>query len=325
MSIDRRSLLALTIGGVGAGLALPNQITAQAAAPTAGKQAPGIYRYKVGGYEVTAISDGGASRKLDETFVRNVPLADVQKDLQASFQPKDQVRITFTTLAINTGSKVIVLDTGYGDGGPASAGSMAASLAAAGIDPANVDMVVHSHFHPDHIAGTRRKDGSLTYPKAEIKVPAPEWDFWMDDAKMAQAPEGMKGNFQLVRTVFGPNAKDITRFEWEKEVAPGITAIAAPGHTPGHTAFMIQSGNAKLLVASDCTNAAFLNLRNPEWKLVFDMDPDLAIATRKRFFDMASSERAQVAAYHWPFPAVGHVVKDGTRYQLVPTNWNPVL
>jgi len=322
MTLDRRSVLTMAAG---AGAALSGLQGARAAAPVAGTQVPGIYRYKVGDYEVTAISEGVAPRKLDAGFVRNVALPDVQKELEANFLPKDEIRITFTTLAVNTGSKVLLIDTGFADNGPASAGNTPSSLAAAGIDPKAVDLVVISHFHGDHIMGVRRKDGSLTYANAGIMVPAPEWDFWMSDDKMAQAPDGLKGGFQTARRVFGPSAKDIARYDWGKEIAPGITAIAAPGHTPGHTAFLIERGGDRLLIASDCTNASYLNLRNPEWKLVFDMDPDQAIATRRKVFDMAAAERMQVSAYHWSFPATGFIVKDGARYDLMPVNWSPVI
>ncbi len=326
MNINRRTVLGGgAFAATGAIMGVSGATGAQAAAPAAGKQINGVYRYKVGDFEVTAISDGVGVRKLEDGFIRNVPLAEVQKELAANFLPTDELRITFTTLVVNTGSKLVVIDSGFADNGGPTNGMMGANLAAAGINAANVDIVLISHFHGDHIQGVRKKDSSLVYPNAEIKVPAPEWAFWMDDAKMAAAPEGMKGGFAGVRRVFAPNAKDITQYEWDKEVAPGITAIAAPGHTPGHTGYFIQSGNARLLVASDCTNSPALNLRNPEWKAVFDMDADQAIATRRRIFDMAASERTQVAGYHWPFPSTGYVVKDGARYQLVPVAWSPVL
>jgi len=126
---------------------------------------------------------------------------------------------------------------------------------------------------------------------------------------MAAAPEGLKGNFSNVRRVFGPIAKDVKQYEAGKEIAPGVTAVAAPGHTPGHTAYVVSSGNGKLILMSDTTNHPALFVRHPEWQAVFDMDGDQAVDTRRKLLDMAAAERARVAFYHAPFPATGFVAK----------------
>ena len=152
---------------------------------------------------------------------------------------------------------------------------------------------------------------------------APEWAFWMDDAKMAQAPEGQKAAFNNVRRVFGPVAKDVTRYEWGKEIVPGITAVDAHGHTPGHTAFALASGTGRLLVMSDTTNDPNIFARNPEWSAVFDMDGPQAVTTRKKLLDMAAAEKMQASFYHAPFPATGYIVRDGAGYDMVPAAWRP--
>jgi glyoxylase-like metal-dependent hydrolase (beta-lactamase superfamily II) len=156
-------------------------------------------------------------------------------------------------------------------------------------------------------------------------VPAAEWDFWMDDAKMNQAPDGMKGAFQGVRRVFAPIAKDVKRYDAGKEILPGLTSVAAPGHTPGHTAYMLSSGNGKLMIMSDITNHPALFVRNPDWAAVFDMDADQARATRRRLLDMAATERSQVAFYHAPFPATGFIAKDGNGFMYVPVQWSTAV
>ena len=138
---------------------------------------------------------------------------------------------------------------------------------------------------------------------------------------MAQAPEGMKGGFQNVRRVFAPVAKDVTRFEWGREIVPGISAVAAPGHTPGHTVFAIESGAAKFLMMSDLTNNTEVFVRRPDWQAIVDMDGEQARQTRHRMLDMAASEGMQVAFYHAPFPATGHIARDGAGYRLVPAFW----
>lgn len=328
MTITRRTILASTALAatpiVGPALA---QTAPSASGPAQGagsRQAPGFYRYKVGDIEVTAINDGFAQRPL-EGFVRNAELSQVQQAMQEAFLPGNALPITFNTLVLNNGGRLTLLDTGNGDMGAPTSGRWMANFRAAGFDPAQVNTVVISHFHGDHINGLRLKDGTAVFPNAEVMVPAAEWTFWMDDARMNQAPEAMKGAFQGARRVFGPIANNVKRYEMDKEVVPGLTAVAAPGHTPGHTVYMLSSGNGKLMIMSDTTNHPALFVRNPDWAAVFDMDPDQARAARRRLLDMAASERAQVAFYHAPFPGTGHIAKDGNGFRFVPVQWSPAV
>ena len=331
MSFTRRTLLAAAPAG--ATLSLAGPVLAQGTTPGApapgattsgagaGQQAPGFYRYKVGDIEVTALHDGSAPRPL-EGFIRNVDLADVRKAAEEMYLPSDAFQNTFTPIVVRSGGKTILIDTGLGDMGPPTTGLvLRTNLRAAGFDPARIDTVIISHFHGDHINGLRLKDGTAVYPNAEVMVPAQEWAFWMDDAKMAQAPEAMKGGFGNVRRVFQPMAKDVKQFEWGKEIAPGVTALDASGHTPGHTAFMIQSGGKKLTHVVDLTSHPAFFVRNPDWAAIFDQDPEKARATRRRFLDMAASERTQLAFYHAPFPATGYVRKQGNGFEYVPAQW----
>jgi glyoxylase-like metal-dependent hydrolase (beta-lactamase superfamily II) len=325
LDMTRRAVLAT--GGVlaaSAVLELPAGIRPALAQGATVNQAPGFYRYKVGDITVTAINDGFARRPL-EGFVRNAELADVKKAMERAFLPADALPISFTTLAIQNGGKLTLIDTGNGDSGAPTARNWMTNFRAAGFDPKDVSTVVFSHFHGDHINGFRLKDGNAVFPNAEVMVPEAEWAFWMDDAKMNAAPEGMKGAFAGVRRVFGPVAKDVKRFADGKEVVSGITAVAAPGHTPGHTTFMIASGNAKLIALSDLTNHPALFVRNPGWSAVFDMDGPQAAETRRKMLDMVSSERAQVAFYHAPFPATGHILKSGDGFEFVPVQWTPAV
>jgi glyoxylase-like metal-dependent hydrolase (beta-lactamase superfamily II) len=327
MTITRRTILAstaLAAAPLGGPVLAQTNASTPSSSQGASSQAPGFYRYKVGDIEVTAVHDGFAQRPL-EGFVRNAELPQVQEAMRQAFLPEQALPIPFTILVLNQGGRLTLIDTGNGDLGAPTSGRFMANFRAAGFDPAQVNTVVISHFHGDHINGLRLKDGAAVFPKAEVMVPAAEWDFWMDDARMNQAPEGMKGAFQGVRRVFGPIANDVKRYEMDKEIVPGLTTVAAPGHTPGHTAFMLSSGNGKLMIMSDITNHPALFVRNPDWSPVFDMDADQARATRRRMLDMAASERAQVAFYHAPFPATGHIAKEGNGYRFVPTQWSPVL
>ncbi len=287
-------------------------------------QNPGFYRYKVGDITVTAINDGFARRPLDG-FVRNAELADVKKAMEQAYLPADALSISFTTLAIQSGDKLALIDTGNGDSGAPTSGAWMKNFRAAGLDPKDVSSVVFSHFHGDHINGFRLKDGTALFPNAEVMVPAAEWTFWMDDARMNAAPDAMKGAFAGVRRVFGPVAKDVKQFEAGKEVLPGITAVAAPGHTPGHTVFAVTSGTGKLMIMSDTTNHPALFVRNPDWSAVFDMDGPQAAATRRKLLDMVSADKMQVAFYHAPFPATGHIARDGNGFELVPVQWSSAI
>lgn len=322
---SRRDLM-IGAGALTAGAMLGGRLSTESAhaQPMQPDQAPGFYRYKVGDLIVTAINDGFATRPL-EGFIKNAELADVQKAMEAAYLPKDALNITFTTLAIQDGDRLTLIDTGNGDSGAPTTGTWMANFKAAGFDPANVSTVIFSHFHGDHISGFRLKDGTAVFPNAHIMVPEAEWAFWMDDAKMSAAPEQAKGAFQNVRRVFGPVADKVERFGPDKEVVPGITTIAAPGHTPGHTVFALSSGNGALMAMSDTTNHPALFVRNPDWTAVFDMDGPLAIETRRKLLDRVSADRMQVAFYHAPFPATGHIAKDGSGFQLVPVQWSTAL
>jgi len=327
IELNRRTVLTGTAAAAAAStlgsVVLPT--SARAAAPATNKQAPGVYRYKIGDYEITALNDGIWNLDLKDGFVKNAALPEVQKALTDSFAPADKVIIPFTPLAVNTGSKLILIDTGTGGRLAPTAGTYMDNLAAAGIDPKAVDVIVISHFHADHINGIRAKDESLVFPNAEIMVPAGEWTFWMDDAKMSAAPEGLKGNFNNARRVFGSIAKDVKQFEPGKEVAPGITSIAANGHTPGHSAFAIASGNRSMLHTVDTTINPFLFVRNPDWQPTFDMDGNKAVETRKALLDRAAADKMLVSGYHWPFPAAGYISKEGSGYRLNPVPWTNIL
>jgi glyoxylase-like metal-dependent hydrolase (beta-lactamase superfamily II) len=322
----RRALLAGSATAA-AVTALPVR-SATAAAPATGQQSPGVYRYKIGSYELTALNDGTWNRKIDDKFVRNAAFADVQKTLADNFLPADTLPIPFTTLAVNTGSKLILIDTGTGGQltqmAPQS-GTWNNNLAAAGIDPKQVDTILISHFHPDHINGIKTKDGQRQFPNAEIMVSEAEWAHWMDDAKMNAAPEAAKGAFRNARRIFADIAKDVKRFRPGGEVAPGITSIAAYGHTPGHTVFAVASGNQSMLALGDTTNNPLLFVRNPEWQAIFDVDGNLAADTRKKLLDRAAADKMLVQGYHFPFPASGYIARRGTGYDLVPVMWQPAL
>ena len=318
--LTRRNVLAGASLAAGA-LAAP----AEAAAPMAGKQGPSIYRYRIGSMEVTALYDGVWYRPIDEKFVRQADYADVRREMSNAFMPEEKLATPFTMLLVNTGKKLILLDTGTGGQIASTAGSFTANLKAAGINPKAIDQIVISHFHPDHINGIKTKDNALIFPNAEILVPDAEWTFFTDDANMRAAPDGLKIVFHNVRRIFSDIAKDVTRYRPGKEVAPGVETVDAAGHTPGHTVFALQSGKDSLMVLSDTTQHPALFARHPEWQPQFDIDGPLAVTTRKRLLDRVAADRTLVTGYHFPFPACGHIVKTATGYEHVPLLWNIVV
>src|SRR5689334_12904849 len=332
IDLNRRDLLAGAAAfGAAAALSPLDTSVARAAAQASGAQAPGFYRYKVGSFECTSINDGARSFPMPDTFVKNVPKEEALAAAEAAYMPKGMVTVPFNPQLINTGSKLVLIDCGNGvanlESSKGAVGRTLQNLAAAGVDAKSIDVVLMSHLHPDHTNGIRAADGSMAFPNAEIMVPAKDWEFWMseDNANKAQSNEMMKNYFANVKKIYAGIESKVTKYEWGKEVAPGITSIATPGHTPGHTSFAVASGGSKVLIQSDVTNIPELFLRHPDWHAVFDIEPDLAQTTRHKFYDMAAAEKATVVGFHFTFPSIGHVEKDGTGYRLIPVSWNPTI
>lgn len=190
-----------------------------------------------------------------------------------------------------------------------------------------VDMVIISHFHGDHVNGLLTADGQPAFPNAEVLVPAAEWKFWSDDGEMSRAPAGrMADLFKNNRRVFEAGLKNrVTPYEWNKELTSGITAVATVGHTPGHTSYVLASGSDKVYLQSDVTNHPDLFARNPGWHAFFDQDPKQAETTRRAVYDMVVAEKLLVQGFHYPFPGLGHVEKDGSGYRVIPAPWSPSI
>ena len=329
--LNRRHLLAGAAAFGAAAVTGLGPTAANASVPQAGTQAPGFYRYKVGSYECTSINDGARTFPMPDKFVVNAPKEEALAAGEAAYMPKGMVTVPFNPQLINTGSKLVLIDTGNGvanlEPSKGAVGRTLQNLQAAGVDPKSIDVVLLSHLHPDHTNGIRLADGALAFPNAEIMVPGKDWEFWTseDNAAKAESNAMMKNYFANVKKTFAGLESKVTKYEWGKEVAPGITSIATPGHTPGHTSFAVASGDAKVLIQSDVTNIPEFFLRNPDWHVVFDTDAALAQETRHKFDDMAAAEKATVIGFHFTFPSVGHVEKDGAKYRLIPSAWNPTI
>ena len=312
-SLTRRHVL----GGTAAIALSSHKAFAQAPAQA------GFHRLKLGDIEIVALSDGTRRGKLTTSPTRSASLEQFQEALAADSMPRDEIATPFQPLLVKSGGKTMLIDTGNGPRTlEAGTGRTAAHLTAAGVDPKQIDTIIISHFHGDHIGGLLTADGTPAFPNAEIKVPLNEWNYWLDDVNMNKAPDGsnLQNAHGNVRRVFNAIVgKNLTKYEWDKEIAPGITAIGTPGHTPGHTSFVIASGRDKLLVQADVTSGiALVFVRNPDWFGGGDMDGPMAVATRRKLYDMLAAERMLTTGYHLPFPAIGHIEKNGTGYRFTP-------
>ncbi len=280
---------------------------------------PGFRRMKVGDVEVVSLIDGIARRPLGEEFVKNAPIAEVRALLASQNLPTEYIDVPFTPFLVFAGGRRILMDTGLGEFGGPTTGKLLENLRAAGVQPGDIDTVLITHFHGDHINGLRNKAGEFVFPKAKVLVPAPEHAFWMDDAKMNAAPEAMKGAFQNARRVFAQMPADmLVRFEPGGEVAPGIRSVAAFGHTPGHTLFQLQSGGQSFFYVGDLTNVPALFARNPDWAVTFDMDAEAARKVRREVLQRIVDAKAMIGGFHFPFPAFGNAVAQGSGYAFQP-------
>jgi glyoxylase-like metal-dependent hydrolase (beta-lactamase superfamily II) len=330
MQLTRRNLFA---GAAAAGVLAGSRTVVSpvlAAAPAAGKQNAGWYRYKVGSLEVTVVTDGANTNPLSDAYVANASKADVNAALAADFLAPDKATHSYTPIVVNTGSKLVAIDTGLGLGmfeqSKGAVGQYHGNLQAAGIDRNAIDVVIISHFHGDHINGLVGAENKPAFPNAEIMVPELEAAFWADENNTSKLPEVARPQMGNVKRVMGVVGSKVTKYQAGKELVPGITAIASPGHTPGHTSFVIASGNSKALAQIDITaGAATLFARNPNWQFVFDTDKPQAVETRKKLYDMAAAEKMMVQGYHLAFPSMVYVEKNGSGYRLVPVPWSPSI
>jgi glyoxylase-like metal-dependent hydrolase (beta-lactamase superfamily II) len=279
----------------------------------------GFRKQKLGDMEIIALNDGVLRRPLAAEFVKNAPLDQVQELLKSQNLPTEYIDIPFTAFVIIAGGRKMLMDTGFADNGPPTTGRLMANLNAAGLKAEDIDTVLISHYHGDHINGVRNKAGQLVFPKAKIMVPTVEHAFWMDDARMNSAPEAMKAAFQNARRVFsGLSSEQLIQFEPGKEIAPGIKSVAAFGHTPGHTLFTAESKGEKFAYVADLTNIPQLFARSPDWAVQFDMNADAARDMRRKTFEMIVSEKMIAGGFHFPFPAFGKIEKLGNGYDFKP-------
>lgn len=280
---------------------------------------PDIHQFKVGGFQVLVVKDGARpSGNPGEIFGTDQPPETVGELLTQNFLPTDQFVNSFSPTLIDTGSHVILFDTGLGKAARAQGGGrLVEGLAAAGYMPEDISIVVITHMHGDHIGGIM-EDGKPAFSKARYVTGQAEYDFWTDTARAGTPAEG---NHKAVLANVKPHADKMTFLQDGGEVVSGITALLAPGHTPGHLIFNIESEGRRLVLTADTTNHYILSLERPDWEVRFDMDKAEAAASRKKVFDMVATDKVAFLGYHMPFPAVGFVEKQETGYRFVPKSY----
>lgn len=285
------------------------------------RQVPGVYRRRIGDIVVTALSDGYFIP--DREMTRNLPTEERNRALSAAF--RDSLIFSVNAFVIHAGGRIALLETGSGNYLGPTLGHLIANLRLAGLDPGDIDTVLLTHMHPDHSAGlTDAGTGARHFDNAELVVHENEPRHWFDDVAMARASDLYKHlHFQMTREQVTPYL-DRTRTFSKGEVFPGVTAIPCHGHTPGHSAFLIESDGERLLIWGDTIHIPEVQFARPEITMTPDNDPDAAVASRRRILEMAAREGFLVTGMHMHFPGFGHVEKDGGAYRFWPESWRQI-
>lgn len=319
--ISRRDVLKAggAAGALAAGAAVaPGPILA--AAPMKGGQVPGFYRFKLGEFEVTVLSDGSYTLST-ELLGTNVPREKVRDFLKENFLDPDQ-RVSHVNIPlINTGDKLVLIDVGGGANWLTGAGKLVENMKASGYSPEDVDVVVISHGHPDHIWGLIDDFDETLYPNAEYVIAAQEWDFWMTDKAKTVLPEMFQTFVVGAQNRLPRIAEKTRRVKPGEEVVSGIVTLDTPGHTAGHMSFAVTSNDKTLLVTADTMTHPYISFEHPGWWPRTDMDNALAEKSRRTMLDMAATDGHLALVYHVSFPGLGHIGRKGDAYRWVPETW----
>lgn len=297
---------------------------AHAEAPQQKTQVPGYYRSMLGSMEVTALFDGTID--IDQKLLKNIKPADMQRLLSKLFVKGPKVQTAVNAYLINTGSKLVLVDAGAAKLFGPALGNIVDNLKAAGYTPEQVDTVLLTHLHGDHVNGLVTADGQRVFANAEVWSTQADSDFWLSEAVAAKAPKEYQGFFKMSRDAAAPYqaAGKWKTFDGEQELLAGIRSVDTHGHTPGHASYLLNSDGQKLLILGDLVHNHAIQFARPEVSIEFDNDPKLAIAARKRVFARAAREKLAIAGMHLPFPGLGHIRQAKEGYAWVPAEFSPL-
>lgn len=296
-----------------------------AEAPQVQTQVPGYYRTQLGKFEITALYDGMI--ELDTKLLKNTSAAELQVLLARMFVGNPKMQTAVNAYLINTGSHLVLVDTGAAKLFGPSLGYALQNMKASGYEPAQVDMVIITHLHADHVGGLNDADGKPLFPKAKILVAQEDGDYWLSQTVADGAPKEVQPFFKMARDSAAPylSSGQWSTFTQGSVLVPGIKAVKANGHTPGHTAFAVESEGQKLLIWGDLVHAHAVQFARPGVSIEFDIDQKQAIATRHSIMKDMASIKSLVAGMHLPFPGLGHVRADSKgRYSWVPIEFAPM-
>ena len=329
IQLRRRVLL----GTAAAALAAPALVTAtaRAAAPMRNELPPAWHRFKVGSYELTVISDGSLPLGKPEPAFPASPPEEIRNLLTSNFLDPGSATLEQNALVLNTGRQLILFDTGMGESmgaasqmfGPTT-GRLLRNMKAAGIDPAQIDMVIATHAHCDHIWALVDAKGNRNFPNAQVAISEADLRYWTDDANK-RGPDFMTAFIDGARKNLSAYQDRMVMVRDGQEVIPGVTAVASPGHTVGHHCYIIASGDKVLMYTGDLAHHQVLLLRRPGLEFSFDTDPKLAAVTRTRLLDRIATDRYSILSYHFPWPGLGHVVREGEGYGWLPSPMNTTV
>lgn len=305
-------------------MALGTLPAARAEAPQILTQVPGYYRQMIGAFEVTALYDGQIN--LDGKLLKNTTPEQTQKLLAKMFRANPTPTAVIAFL-VNTGNKLVLVDTGAAKVFGPTLGQVLSNLKAAGYDPAQVDTVLLTHLHGDHVGGLLTPEGQPAFPNAQVYAAKADADFWLSPASLAKAPDDKKMFFKAPQDATAPYIKagHFKTFEGTDEIQPGIKPVDEHGHTPGHTGYLFESKGQKLLIWGDVVHNAAVQFPQPKVTIEFDNDQAKALATRMKVFGWTAKDALLVAGAHLPFPGIGHVRAEGKNsYTWVPIDFAPV-
>ena len=308
MTMHRRQLLR---AAAAAGLATTTAASVLAKAPMVGSQTISIHRMKLGNFEVTTILDGYL--EIDPRLLNATPEM-VTRLLAAADLPYGPIRTPVNTFLVNTGEKLVLLDAGGATLVGPGTGRLTQGLAAAGVEPSQIDEVYITHCHGDHLHGTVKADGSALFSNAVLRIAQQDVDYWLSADVEAAAPAAQKARFVPAKRAKAAYGDRLRPFKQGEELTPGITSVAAVGHTPGHTCYMVTSGTARMLAIGDMIHVAPVQFAQPEVTIAFDWEQPKASSSRISMFDMAAKENILIAAVHLPFPGLGTLRKEGSSF-----------